>query len=117
MAKVVINPAAVGRPESGTALAAEAISATLNAPTDKWSIANNGRTCLRFSNTHATQAGALTVVTPQKVDGLAVADREHTLAANRVSELIGPFPVEHYGAKLTITATAQATLQIAAVQF
>ena len=46
-----------------------------------------------------------------------MADREHTLAANRVSELIGPFPVEHYGAKLTITATAQATLQIAAVQF
>ena len=92
MAKVTIAAANPVRPAPGSALAAEGFSGTLNAPTDSWEIANNGRIYLRVRNDHASQTGTLTIKTPQTVDGNAVADRTHTLAASRTSVLFGPFP-------------------------
>ena len=82
MAKVTIAAANPVRPAPGSALAAEGFSSTLNAPTDSWEIANNGRIYLRVRNDHASQTGTLTIKTPQTVDGNAVADRTHTLAAS-----------------------------------
>lgn len=117
MANRAISPTSIERPADGSALAAAAVSATLNAPADKWKVPNNGRTYLRFTNDHATQTGTISIETPATVDGLAVADRTHTIAAGRTAELIGPFPVDTYGDELTITATGQGTLKVAALQF
>jgi hypothetical protein len=117
MAKVTIAAANPVRPAPGSALAAEGFSGTLNAPTDSWEIANNGRIYLRVRNDHASQTGTLTIKTPQTVDGNAVADRTHTLATSRTSVLFGPFPAAIYGDTLEVSATNQGTLKIQAVQF
>ena len=116
MADVEIAPVRATRPAAGT-LAAESLSAVLNAPTDDWTIPNNGSTVVQVVNEHATQDATVTVVTPQTVDGLAVADRVYTLPADRRSLVIGPWPVETYGRELRIQATAQGTLRCLALAF
>ena len=58
---------------------------------------------LRVRNDHASQTGTLTIKTPQTVDGKAVADRTHTLAASRTSVLFGPFPAAIYGDTLEVS--------------
>ena len=72
---------------------------------------------LRDHQRPGAPTGTLTIKTPQTVDGNAVADRTHTLAASRTSVLFGPFPAAIYGDTLEVSATNQGTLKIQAVQF
>ena len=116
MADVDITPVETSRPVPSATLTARAESAVLNAPTDEWTLANDGRVLLQFVNDHATQDGVVTVVSTETVDGLAVADRDYTVPATETTAFIGPFPVETYGTTLTISATAQGTLRLVAMR-
>ena len=116
MADIEIVPTRVMRPDPG-ALPDEALSAELNAPTDEWVVPNNGSMLIAFANEHASETATLTIHTPQTVDGLAVADRVYTLAAQSRSRPIGPWPVQTYGSRLRVSATAEGTLKIAARRY
>ena len=87
----------------------------LNAPTDHWEIPNNGRVVLQIINEHSTDDGVFTVETPgELIAGLSYPDWSATIEADDESELVGPFPVNVFGATLRITATSAGDLRLLA---
>jgi hypothetical protein len=62
---------------------------------DTFQFANTGREILHFKKSGATDC-VVTIVTPQTVDGLAVADRTVTVPATTGDVMIGPFPPAMY---------------------
>lgn len=74
-------------------------------------VANGGRTLLVVNNTAGTSA-TVDIVTPGKVDGLDVEDRQFTIPATTV-QLVPLGPTSVYGTNVTVKASA-ATVQLAA---
>lgn len=58
-------------------------------------VPNNGRTFLHFKKSGAG-ACTVTVVTPGKVDGLAITDLTVSVPATTGDVMIGPFPLDDY---------------------
>ena len=56
---------------------------------------NDGQTFVVIHNAHGSAARTITFVTPQTIDGLAVADRTVTVNAG-VRKLVGPFQTGAY---------------------
>lgn len=78
---------------------------TTDIPTGGLEFSNTGAELLFFKNTHSGTV-VVTAVTPQTVDGLAVADRTWSLATDEEA-IVGPFPPVHYNnssGKMVITA-------------
>lgn len=62
---------------------------------DTYYFANSGRTLLYVRNTGGS-ASVVTLVTTKTVDGLAVADRTHTVPATTGDNFLGPYPTTTY---------------------
>lgn len=62
---------------------------------------NDGATMVIAYNAHATLARTVTFVTPETVDGGAIADLAQSLAALEYG-IFGPFPRSIYGSQLMI---------------
>lgn len=85
---------------------------------DTYKVPNNGRVFL-----HAKKAGAgdctITIVTPGKVDGLAITDRTATVPELTGDVMIGPFPPAIYNGSdgmLSVTLSEVTGLSIAALR-
>jgi hypothetical protein len=68
--------------------------------TDTYFVPNDGRTVVHFLNTGGSNS-VVTVVTPQTVDGQAVADPTYTVALTSGNKFIGPFPPNTYNVATT----------------
>ena len=62
---------------------------------DTFHFVNTGVEFLHFKKSGAG-ACTVTIVTPETVDGLAVADRTITVPATTGDVMVGPFPPKHY---------------------
>ena len=81
---------------------------------DHFRIDNDGRVFVVLKNA-GSQAVTATLTTPNKVDGLAIADRTWSVPANE-DRFAGPFPVGWYGSRLKFGTSASARLRIAALK-
>lgn len=96
--------------EAGTTVTAPVAADTANG-----NVVNNQNGATTFLYVvNGTGAQTLTVVTPNTVSGLAIADRVYALAAN-TTYVLGPFPISVYGTSLQFTASA-ATVTVNAFQ-
>ena len=83
---------------------------------DRFQIPNNGSVVLLVKN--GTTATVLSVEVAQMVDGLGVADREVTVAAN-TDEILGPFPPSVYSdvdGNLNLSFDDVSHVQLAAIR-
>ncbi|MEK7765269.1 MAG: hypothetical protein AAB368_03430 [bacterium] len=78
-----------------TGLAATYTAAPGTGAGNGFSIQNDGRTILHVKNVAAGGDCVVTIVTPNTVDGLALADRTVTVA-DGAERFIGPFPPSIY---------------------
>jgi hypothetical protein len=81
---------------------------------DGHSVVNDGKkTFVEVKNAGGSSI-TLTIKTPGTVDGLEVTDRTVTVGATTGDKMIGPFPVEDYGASVEITFSAVTSVTCAA---
>ena len=115
MADIALNPQVTSR--SGTVVTY--VTSTTVPPltaTDRFQIPNNGSVLLLVKN--GATATVVTVETPSTVDGLAVADREVTVAADS-DAVLGPFPPSIYNdsdENLNVSIDDVAHVSIAAIR-
>lgn len=83
------------------AYTASGVSPLLNV-VDTFQFQNSGREFLHFKKSGAG-ACTVTIVTPETVDGLAVAERTITVPASTGDVMVGPFPPSHYNLPGTST--------------
>ncbi|HUV93937.1 MAG TPA: hypothetical protein VMX14_03800 [Anaerolineae bacterium] len=80
--------------------------------------ANEGRTFIHVKNAQAAGTTKLTIITPNTVDGLAIDDRDVTIAA-ATEEFIGPFQPGVYNQStdvVHIDVTTATSVSIAAIR-
>lgn len=86
--------------------------------TDTYQVPNNGRTFLHFKKSGAGDC-TVTLVTPGKVDGLAIADRTVTVEATTGDVMVGPFPPSTYNdadGKMAFTLSEITGLSVAVLR-
>jgi len=101
MGVVTLTPQAVSRTGITPSYTAAGSSPLLNT-SDTFQFNNTGKEILHFKKSGASDC-TVTIVTPETVDGLAVADRTLTVPASTGDKMIGPFPPEHYNTPGTAT--------------
>lgn len=85
---------------------------------DTYLVRNSGRMWLHFQKTGAGDC-TVAILTPRTYDGMAVADREYTVAADTGEREIGPFPQYYYNnadGDLKFTVSDVTGLSVAVVE-
>ena len=108
MADRVINPVYVGR-YAASALASQGAALAAG---DRFVVPNDGRTMLRLEALAAGPVSAR-IESTITVDGLSVDDRSYALLASAIA-FVGGFPVDIYGGRLIVEASAAGRLKIQA---
>lgn len=94
MSTIQLNVQQVSRGGLAPVYTASGASPLLNVA-DTFQFQNSGREFLHFKKSGAG-ACTVTIVTPETVDGLAVAERTVIVPASTGDVMVGPFPPQHY---------------------